>query len=58
MSGVLRGYVWGARAVQCIPKCSENGKNEVTIFPDHSKLFKAVNARLIVRTAEGRCKSE
>ena len=48
----------GARAVQCVRKWSENGKNEVTIFTDHTKLFRAVNARLIVRTAGGRYKSE
>lgn len=33
-------------------------RNEVTIFTDRTKLFRAVNARLIGRTAEGRCKSE
>lgn len=58
MSGVLRGFVWGARAVQCVPQLSENGKKEVKIFTDHTKLFRAVNARLIVRTAQGYYKTE
>lgn len=48
----------GAHTVQSVPKWSENEKNEVTVFTDHTKLFRAVNARLIVRTAEGHYKSE
>lgn len=55
MSGVLRRFVWGARAVQCVPQLSENGKKEVKIFTDHTKLFRAVNARLI---AQGYYKTE
>ena len=33
-------------------------KNEVTILTNHTKLFRAVKARLIVRTEVGRYRSE